>query len=93
MVLGGYSQGAVVAGFITSAVAPRKHRRSSKFASYIPQPLPPAVADHVAAVVCSEHLTISPLYAAKTIQLSPPRTIFATARLLDRPASPTLSMR
>ena len=45
MVLGGYSQGAAVAGFVTSAEVP-----SGVPAALVPTPLTPAVADHVAAV-------------------------------------------
>jgi cutinase len=80
MVLGGYSQGAVVAGFATSAAVPKEV--PAEFASYVPQPLPPAVANHVAAVVLfgtpsneflrdagAPPITIGPSYAAKTIQL------------------------
>jgi cutinase-like protein len=83
VVLGGYSQGAAVAGFVTSAVVPKEVPQ--EFASYVPQPLPPAVANHVAAVVLfgtpsSEFLrgagappiTIGPLYAPKTDQLCVP---------------------
>lgn len=80
VVLGGYSQGAVVAGFVTSAVVPKEVPQ--EFASYVPQPLPPAAANHVAAVVLfgtpsneflrdagAPPITIGPLYAAKTTQL------------------------
>src|SRR5258708_37943147 len=45
MVLGGFSQGAVVAGFVTSSVIPEGIP-----AALVPQPMPPGVADHVAAV-------------------------------------------
>ncbi len=80
VVLGGYSQGAAVAGFVTSAAVPKEVPQ--EFVSYVPQPLPPAVANHVAAVVLfgtpsneflrgagAPPITIGPLYAAKTIQL------------------------
>lgn len=80
MVLGGYSQGAVVSGFVTSAAVPKEV--PAEFLSYVPQPLPPAVANHVAAVVLfgtpsneflrdagAPPITIGPLYAGKTIQL------------------------
>lgn len=83
IVLGGYSQGAVVAGYVTSAAIPAGI--PAEFLSYIPQPMPPAVADHVAAVVLfgtpSERwlsdigappITIGPLYAPKTLQLCAP---------------------
>ena len=46
LVLSGYSQGAVVSGFVTSAEVP-----ASVVAESAPQPLPPEVADKVAAVV------------------------------------------
>src|ERR1700744_3699172 len=80
VVLGGYSQGAVVAGVVTSAAVPKEV--PAEFASYVPQPLPPTVANHVAAVVLfgtpsneflrdagAPPITIGPLYAPKTIQL------------------------
>jgi hypothetical protein len=80
VVLGGYSQGAAVAGFVTSAAVPKEVPQ--EFVSYVPQPMPPAVANHVAAVVLfgtpsneflrgagAPPITIGPLYAAKTIQL------------------------
>lgn len=80
VVLGGYSQGAAVSGFVTSAAVPKEVPQ--EFVSYVPQPLPPAVANHVAAVVLfgtpsneflrgagAPPITIGPLYAAKTIQL------------------------
>jgi cutinase len=77
MVLGGFSQGAVVAGFVTSAVVPE-----GVPAALVPAPMPPEVADHVAAVtlfgkpsdqfmrdVGAPPVVIGPLYAAKTIDL------------------------
>lgn len=80
MVLGGYSQGAAVSGFVTSAVIPKEVPQ--EFVSYVPQPLPRTVADHVAAVVLfgtpsneflrgagAPPITIGPLYAGKTLQL------------------------
>lgn len=83
MVLGGYSQGAAVAGFVTSPAIPKEVPQ--EFVSYVPQPLPRAVADHVAAVVLfgtpsneflrgagAPPITIGPLYAGKTIQLCAP---------------------
>ena len=45
IILGGYSQGAAVAGFVTAADVP-----PGVPASAVPQPLSPDVADHVAAV-------------------------------------------
>ena len=80
IVLGGYSQGAVVAGFATSAVAP-----DGLPAGSIPAPLPPEAADHVAAVALfgtpsgqfmhkygAPDVAIGPLFAAKTIELCAP---------------------
>ena len=77
MVLGGFSQGAVVAGFVTSAVVPE-----GVPAALVPAPMPPEVADHVAAVtlfgkpsnqfmrdVGAPPVVIGPLYAVKTIDL------------------------
>ena len=46
MVLGGYSQGAAVMGFVTSAAVP-----DGVDPATVPKPLQPEVADHVAAVV------------------------------------------
>lgn len=45
VVLGGFSQGAVVAGFVTSAAVP-----DGVPPNLVPAPLAPEVADHVAAV-------------------------------------------
>ncbi|PRC48653.1 cutinase family protein, partial [Mycobacterium sp. ITM-2017-0098] len=80
MVLGGFSQGAVVSGFTTSATVP-----SSVPAAVAPAPLPPEVADRVAAVVLfgtpsgaflekygAPAITVGPLYADKTLQLCEP---------------------
>ena len=77
IVLGGFSQGAVVAGFVTAAVIPE-----GVPAAFVPQPMPPEVADHVAAVTLfgkpSEQwmrgagappVVIGPLYVPKTIDL------------------------
>ncbi|WP_123027189.1 cutinase family protein [Mycolicibacterium stellerae] len=77
IVLGGYSQGAAVAGFVTSAEVPEGIP-----AAFVPQPLPLEVADHVAAVALfgkpsaawtsqygAPSITIGPAYTAKTIQL------------------------
>jgi len=77
MVLGGFSQGAVVAGFVTSSVIPEGIP-----AALVPQPMPPGVADHVATVALfgkpsdnfmrdagAPPVVIGPLYAAKTIDL------------------------
>lgn len=77
VVVGGYSQGAVVAGFVTAAQVPPGIQ-----VSFAPDPLPPEVADHVAAVTLfgkpsgeflsqydAPAIVIGPLYAAKTIDL------------------------
>lgn len=81
MVLGGYSQGAAVAGFLTNSAVPDSVPADVDPSS-IPKPLDPAVANHVAAVVLfgtpnvramdflgQPKLTIGPLYQAKTIQV------------------------
>ncbi len=83
MVLGGYSQGAAVAGFVTSAAVPSEV--PAAFLSFVPQPMPPEVADHVAAVVLlgkpsedflrqfgAPPIVIGPAYVAKTIELCAP---------------------
>ena len=77
MVLGGYSQGAAVAGFVTAAAVP-----PGVPADLVPAPMPPEVADHVAAVALfgkpsdawlgqfgAPPIVIGPSYAAKTINL------------------------
>ncbi len=77
MVLGGYSQGAAVMGFVTSAAPP-----DGVDPATVPQPLSPEVSDHVAAVVLfgtpneramnflgEPPVTIGPLFAAKTLEL------------------------
>jgi hypothetical protein len=81
MVLGGYSQGAAVAGFLTSPAVPDSVPKDVDPAT-IPKPLDPVVANHVAAVVLfgtpnvramdflgQPQLVIGPLYQAKTIQV------------------------
>lgn len=77
MVLGGFSQGAAVMGFVTSPSVPNGVDPAT-----VPKPLQPEVADHVAAVVLfglpneramnflgEPPVDIGPLYQAKTIQL------------------------
>lgn len=77
IVLGGYSQGAAVSGFVTSAEVPQGVPDTA-----VPQPLPPEVADHVAAVALfgmpseawtsrydAPAITVGPAYAAKTTEL------------------------
>ena len=76
-VLGGYSQGAAVAGYTTSAAVP-----AGVPASAVPPPMPPDVAKHVAAVALfgtpsgeflqkynAPPLTVGPLYQPKTLEL------------------------
>jgi hypothetical protein len=83
IVLGGYSQGAVVAGFVTSAEVPAGV--PAEYGSHIPKPLPSSVADHVAAVALfgtpsdvflrdygAPPIVIGPAYAGKTTELCAP---------------------
>ena len=80
IVLGGYSQGAAVAGYTTADAVPAGFALPSN----ITGPMPPAIADHVAAVVLfgtpdgwflnladnsAPPITIGQAYAAKTDQL------------------------
>jgi cutinase len=80
IVLGGYSQGAAVAGYTTSASVPA----GFVVPASISGPMPPAVASHVAAVALfgtpddwflhladrdAPSIAIGPLYSGKTIQL------------------------
>lgn len=80
LVLGGYSQGAAVTGFVTSTVVP-----SGVPAEAVPAPLPADVADNVAAVVLfgkpaggfvarysAPSIAIGPLYVNKTLDLCAP---------------------
>ena len=80
MVLGGYSQGAAVMGFVTSAAVPEGVDPAT-----VPKPLQPEVADHVAAVVLfgmpnaramnflgEPPVVIGPLYQTKTIKVCVP---------------------
>jgi hypothetical protein len=80
IVLGGFSQGAALAGFVTSAEVP------PEVPSFVaPTPMPPEIADHVAAVALfgkpsnqfladagAPTITIGPLYVPKTIDLCAP---------------------
>jgi cutinase-like protein len=83
IVLGGYSQGAAVAGFVTSASVP--DAVPAEYRPFVPNPMPPEVANHVAAVVLigkpsdqfmrdigAPPIVIGPLYAAKTTDLCAP---------------------
>lgn len=80
MVLGGYSQGAAVMGFVTSAAVP-----DGVDPATVPKPLAPSIADHVAAVVLfgmpnvramnflgEPPVVIGPTYAAKTLKVCVP---------------------
>jgi hypothetical protein len=80
MVLGGYSQGAAVMGFVTSAAVP-----DGVDPATVPKPLSPDVAKHVAAVVLfgtpnvramnflgQPQVVIGPVYQAKTIKVCVP---------------------
>jgi hypothetical protein len=80
MVLGGYSQGAAVMGFVTYSQVPDGAHLVQAL-----QPMPTEIADHVAAValfgkpssqfmsiINEPPITIGPAYAAKTIDLCVP---------------------
>lgn len=80
MVLGGFSQGAAVMGFVTSDAVP-----DGVDPTAVPKPLVPELADHVAAVVLfgtpneramnfigEPPVAIGPQYRAKTIELCAP---------------------
>lgn len=80
MVLGGYSQGAAVMGFVTSSAVP-----DGVDPATVPKPLSPDVADHVAAVVLfgmpnvramnflgEPPIAIGPAFAAKTLEVCAP---------------------
>lgn len=77
MVLGGFSQGAAVMGFVTANVVP-----DGVSPLDVPAPMPPEVSNHVAAValfgkpstrfmraINDPDITIGPNYVAKTIDL------------------------
>jgi cutinase len=80
MVLGGFSQGAAVMGFVTANVIPDGAPQSG-----VPNPMPTNVADHVAAValfgkpndrfmraIGQPSVVVGPAYSAKTIDLCVP---------------------
>lgn len=80
IVLGGFSQGAAVMGFVTADNIP-----DGVDGADVPQPMPPEVADHVTAVVLlgtpnaramnflgQPPVVVGPLYASRTIQLCTP---------------------
>ncbi|MFV8170951.1 cutinase family protein [Mycolicibacterium peregrinum] len=77
MVLGGFSQGAAVIGFVTASVVP-----DGVSVADVPAPMPPDVADHVAAVALfgkpsprfmkvlnNPSVVVGPRYTAKAIDL------------------------
>jgi cutinase len=79
MVFGGFSQGAAVMGFVTANVIPDGAPEG------VPNPMPPDVANHVAAValfgkpndrfmraINQPSIAVGPLYSAKTIDLCVP---------------------
>jgi cutinase len=83
IVLGGYSQGAAVAGFVTSASIPAGI--PAEYVSFLPKPMPAEIANHVAAVTLfgkpsnqwlenygAPAITIGPLYVPKTDDLCAP---------------------
>ncbi|MGV0742820.1 cutinase family protein [Mycolicibacterium sp. XJ870] len=76
MVLGGFSQGAAVAGFVTADAVP------DGVSMDVPDPMPPDVGDHIAAValfgkpstrfmraINNPPVAVGPQYVAKTIDL------------------------
>ncbi|MFN6549399.1 cutinase family protein [Mycolicibacterium septicum] len=83
MVLGGYSQGAAVAGYATAATVP--DGIPPEYKQYIPEPMAPEIADHVVSVVLlgtpsdefmrdigAPAMVIGPRYKDKTIELCEP---------------------
>jgi cutinase len=86
MVLGGYSQGAAVTALVTSDAVP-----ADVPADYLPVPLPPEIADQVAAVVLFGKPTggsvvkygvpaadIGPRYSGKSLELCAPGDMVCT---------------
>lgn len=80
IVLGGYSQGAAVSGYVTAAEIPEQV--PAEYRDYIPKPMPAEIADHVAAVVLfgqpsdrflsdigAPPIVIGPSYRGKTLSL------------------------
>jgi cutinase len=80
LVLGGYSQGAAVMGFVTTELVP-----DGVSASEVPAPMPADIATHVSAVtllgtpserfmdvIKQPSVTIGPLYQSKTLELCVP---------------------
>jgi cutinase len=83
IVLGGFSQGAALAGYVTAAEVPAEVPAENR--DYVPNPLPPEIANHVAAVVLigkpspnflasvgAPPIVIGPSYAGKTLELCNP---------------------
>ncbi|WP_234811713.1 cutinase family protein [Mycolicibacterium canariasense] len=77
MVLGGFSQGAAVMGFVTASTVP-----DGVDPATVPAPMPPEIANHVAAValfgkpsarfmraINDPSVTVGPQYVAKTVDL------------------------
>src|SRR5580693_797560 len=80
IVLGGYSQGAAVAAAVTSASVPAGV--PAEYSSFMPKPMPPDIANHVAAVTLfgkpspqwlqnygAPLIVVGPLYVPKTDDL------------------------
>ena len=95
MVLGGFSQGAAVMGFVTSAAVP-----DGVDPATVPKPLQPEVADHVTAVVLfglpntmdflgEPPVVIGPLYEAKTIKMCAPEDFVCSDGLNFAAHNPT----
>ncbi|GAA2565195.1 cutinase family protein [Mycolicibacterium diernhoferi] len=97
IVLGGYSQGAAVAGYSTFDAVPA----GLALPADITGPMPPSVAPHVAAVVLfgtpdtwflnivdreAPPVTVGSLYSAKTVQLCAPGDPVCSPGGLDRSA-------
>ena len=87
LVLGGFSQGAAVMGFVTTDLIP-----DGVTLSDVPAPMPPDIADHVAAVallgtpsdrfmgvIQQPPVEIGPAYEAKTIELCVPNDFVCSA--------------
>jgi hypothetical protein len=83
MVLGGFSQGAAVVGFVTASVIP-----DGVAASDVPAPMPPEVANHIAAValfakpssrfmraIGEPDIAVGSQYVSKTIDLCVPNDL------------------